>query len=237
MLNPFFINNAKKEYRFFYLSIFKSIQTKMQYLVIEGNIGAGKTTLATMLANDLNAKLILEQFADNPFLPRFYENPERYSFPLELSFLAERYKQLNIDLRTGSLFQNLTIADYFFMKSLIFAQNTLSGDELQLYKQIFSIIYNTLPKPNLYVYLHLPTNKLIQNIQKRGRTYEQSISPEYLNNLTQGYFDFFKQHPDYTFLIIDTSNIDFVERIEDYQKIKRIIFDKTYNKGVNRVTF
>ncbi len=209
----------------------------MQYLVIEGNIGAGKTTLATMLANDLNAKLILEQFADNPFLPRFYENPERYSFPLELSFLAERYKQLNIDLRTGSLFQNLTIADYFFMKSLIFAQNTLSGDELQLYKQIFSIIYNTLPKPNLYVYLHLPTNKLIQNIQKRGRTYEQSISPEYLNNLTQGYFDFFKQHPDYTFLIIDTSNIDFVERIEDYQKIKRIIFDKTYNKGVNRVTF
>lgn len=209
----------------------------MQYLVIEGNIGAGKTTLATMLANDLNAKLILEQFADNPFLPRFYENPERYSFPLELSFLAERYKQLNIDLRTGSLFQNLSIADYFFMKSLIFAQNTLSGDELQLYKQIFSIIYNTLPKPNLYVYLHLPTNKLIQNIQKRGRTYEQSISPEYLNNLTQGYFDFFKQHPDYTFLIIDTSNIDFVERIEDYQKIKSIIFDKTYNKGVNRVTF
>ncbi|BDX37021.1 hypothetical protein CYCD_03760 [Tenuifilaceae bacterium CYCD] len=209
----------------------------MQYLVIEGNIGAGKTTLATMLANDLNAKLILEQFADNPFLPRFYENPERYSFPLELSFLAERYKQLNIDLRTGSLFQNLSIADYFFMKSLIFAQNTLSGDELQLYKQIFSIIYNTLPKPNLYVYLHLPTNKLIQNIQKRGRTYEQSISPEYLNNLTQGYFDFFKQHPDYTFLIIDTSNIDFVEKIEDYQKIKSIIFDKTYNKGVNRVTF
>lgn len=209
----------------------------MQYLVIEGNIGAGKTTLATMLANDLNAKLILEQFADNPFLPRFYENPERYSFPLELSFLAERYKQLNIDLRTGSLFQNLSIADYFFMKSLIFAQNTLSGDELQLYKQIFSIIYNTLPKPNLYVYLHLPTNKLIQNIQKRGRAYEQSISPEYLNNLTQGYFDFFKQHPNYTFLIIDTSNIDFVERIEDYQKIKSIIFDKTYNKGVNRVTF
>ena len=140
----------------------------MQYLVIEGNIGAGKTTLATMLAQELNAKLILEQFADNPFLPQFYKNPERYSFPLELSFLAERYKQLNVDLRTGSLFQNLTIADYFFMKSLIFAQNTLTGDELQLYKQIFSIIYNTLPKPNLYVYLHLSTDKLLQNIKKRG---------------------------------------------------------------------
>ena len=209
----------------------------MQYLVIEGNIGAGKTTLATMLAQDLNAKLILEQFADNPFLPQFYQNPERYSFPLELSFLAERYKQLNVDLRTGSLFQNLTIADYFFMKSLIFAQNTLTGDELQLYKQIFSIIYNTLPKPNLYVYLHLSTDKLLQNIKKRGRDYEQTISADYLNNLTQGYFDFFKQHPDYTFLVIDTSNLDFVASAEDYLKIKEVIFDKSYNKGVNRVTF
>jgi len=209
----------------------------MQYLVIEGNIGAGKTTLATMLAQDLNAKLILEQFADNPFLPQFYQNPERYSFPLELSFLAERYKQLNVDLRTGSLFQNLTIADYFFMKSLIFAQNTLTGDELQLYKQIFSIIYNTLPKPNLYVYLHLSTDKLLQNIKKRGRDYEQTISADYLNNLTQGYFDFFKQHPDYTFLVVDTSNLDFVANAEDYLKIKEVIFDKSYNKGVNRVTF
>ena len=209
----------------------------MQYLVIEGNIGAGKTTLATMLAQELNAKLILEQFADNPFLPQFYQNPERYSFPLELSFLAERYKQLNVDLRTGSLFQNLTIADYFFMKSLIFAQNTLTGDELQLYKQIFSIIYNTLPKPNLYVYLHLSTDKLLQNIKKRGRDYEQTITADYLNNLTQGYFDFFKQHPDYTFLVIDTSNLDFVANAKDYLKIKEVIFDKSYNKGVNRVTF
>ena len=209
----------------------------MHYLVIEGNIGAGKTTLATMLAQELNAKLILEQFADNPFLPQFYKNPERYSFPLELSFLAERYKQLNVDLRTGSLFQNLTIADYFFMKSLIFAQNTLTGDELQLYKQIFSIIYNTLPKPNLYVYLHLSTDKLLQNIKKRGRDYEQTITADYLNNLTQGYFDFFKQHPDYTFLVIDTSNLDFVANAKDYLKIKQVIFDKSYNKGVNRVTF
>lgn len=190
-----------------------------------------------MLAKDLDAKLILEQFADNPFLPRFYENPERYSFPLELSFLAERYKQLNIDIRTGSLFQSLTIADYFFMKSLIFAQNTLTGDELQLYKQIFSIIYSTLPKPNLYVYLHLPTEKLLANIRKRGRDYEQTISADYLTNLTQGYFDFFKQHPDYTFLIVDTSNLDFVANQEDYHKIKNVIFDKRYNKGVNRVTF
>ncbi len=208
----------------------------MHYLVIEGNIGAGKTTLATMLAHELNAKLILEQFADNPFLAKFYKNPERYSFPLELSFLAERYSQLNSELRSTSIFHTLTIADYFFMKSLIFAQNTLSGDELQLYKQIFSIFYSTLPKPNLYVFLHLPTSLLLRNIKKRGRDYEQSITAEYLNGITEGYFDFFKQHPDYTFLIIDTSNIDFVENPEDYRRIKSVIFGQTYPRGVNRLT-
>lgn len=208
----------------------------MHYLVIEGNIGAGKTTLASMLAKDLNAKLILEQFADNPFLPKFYRNPERYSFPLELSFLAERYTQLNTELRSASLFHSLTIADYFFMKSLIFAQNTLTGDELQLYKQIFSIIYNTLPKPDLYVYLHLPTSILLNNIKKRGRDYEQSITSDYLNGIAEGYFDFFRQHPDYTFLILDTSNIDFVLNPSDYQKVKQAIFDKRYPKGVNRLT-
>ncbi|HPD95556.1 MAG: deoxynucleoside kinase [Bacteroidales bacterium] len=209
----------------------------MQYLVIEGNIGAGKTTLATMLANELNAKLTLEQFSDNPFLPKFYQNPERYSFPLELSFLAERYRQLNVDLRSTSLFHNITIADYFFMKSLIFAQNTLTGDELQLYKQLFNIIYSSLPKPDLYVYLHLPTEKLLKNIEKRGREYEKTITADYLNSISLGYFDFFKQHPNYSFLVIDTSNIDFVENISDYQKIKSVIFDQQYPKGVNRVTF
>ncbi|HRX32118.1 MAG TPA: deoxynucleoside kinase, partial [Tenuifilaceae bacterium] len=158
----------------------------MQYLVIEGNIGAGKTTLATMLANELNAKLTLEQFSDNPFLPKFYQNPERYSFPLELSFLAERYRQLNVDLRSTSLFHNITIADYFFMKSLIFAQNTLTGDELQLYKQLFNIIYSSLPKPDLYVYLHLPTEKLLKNIEKRGREYEKTITADYLNSISLG---------------------------------------------------
>ncbi|HBI80576.1 MAG TPA: hypothetical protein DDY04_01165 [Bacteroidales bacterium] len=208
----------------------------MHYLVIEGNIGAGKTSLATLLAHELNAKLILEQFADNPFLPKFYKNPERYSFPLELSFLAERYSQLNSELRTGSLFHSLTITDYYFMKSLIFAQNTLGGDELQLYKQLFTIIYNTLPKPDLYVYLHLPTNQLLKNIQKRGREYEQTITAEYLNSITQGYFDFFRQHPEYTFLVIDTSKIDFVTNHDDFLKIKSVIFDQSFKKGVNLVS-
>jgi deoxyadenosine/deoxycytidine kinase len=209
----------------------------MRYLVIEGNIGAGKTTLAKMLSDDFNAKLVLEQFADNPFLPKFYNDPQRYSFPLELSFLAERYKQLNSELRAGSLFQPTLIADYFFMKSLIFAQNTLAQDEFNLYRQIFEIIYNSIPKPDLYVFLHLPVPLLLKNIQKRGRDYEKTITSEYLEKIQQGYFEFFKQHPDYTFLVIDTSNIDFVENKVDYQKIKSAIFDEQYPKGVQRLSF
>lgn len=209
----------------------------MQYLVIEGNIGAGKTTLATRLAQEFNAKLVLERFADNPFLPKFYSNPERFSFTLELSFLADRYKQLNEELRSVSLFQPLIIADYFFMKSLIFAKNTLSGDEYNLYRQIFEIIYNSIPKPELYVYLHLPTNKLLENIHKRGRDYEQTIAAEYLEEIQKGYFDFFKQHPEYTFLVIDTTNIDFVSNYADYLKLKEIIFDQSYSKGVHMITF
>jgi deoxyadenosine/deoxycytidine kinase len=209
----------------------------MRYLVIEGNIGAGKTTLAKMLSADFNAKLVLEQFADNPFLPKFYNDPQRYSFPLELSFLAERYKQLNSELRAGSLFQPTLIADYFFMKSLIFAQNTLAQDEFNLYRQIFEIIYNSIPKPDLYVFLHLPVDLLLNNIQKRGRDYEKTITAEYLEKIQHGYFEFFKQHPDYTFLVIDTSNIDFVENKDDYQKIKSAIFDEQYPKGVQRLSF
>jgi len=149
----------------------------MRYLVIEGNIGAGKTTLTKMIAEEYNARVVLEQFADNPFLPKFYDDPQRYSFPLELSFLAERYRQLNNELRAVSLFQPLVVADYFFMKSLIFAQNTLAQDEFNLYRQIFEIIYSSIPKPDLYVYLHLPVPRLIQNIKKRGREYENPFHP------------------------------------------------------------
>ncbi|HOP04798.1 MAG TPA: deoxynucleoside kinase [Tenuifilaceae bacterium] len=209
----------------------------MQYLVVEGNIGAGKTTLATMLSNEMNARIVLEQFSDNPFLPKFYANPERFSFPLELSFLAERYKQLNSELSKTSLFQPLVIADYFFMKSLIFARNTLAEDEYTLYRQIFDIIYSSIPKPDLYVYLHVPTEKLISNIKKRGRDYEQTISSDYLEKIQNGYFEFFKQHPSYSFLILDTSNLDFVEKQEDYLKIKNAIFDKQHKKGIQRITF
>ncbi len=190
-----------------------------------------------MLALELNAKLVLERFAENPFLPKFYSNPEQFGFPLELSFLADRYKQLNDELRSISLFQPLIIADYFFMKSLIFAKNTLSGDEYNLYRQIFEIIYNSIPKPDLYVFLHLPTQRLLDNIHSRGRDYEQTITAEYLEEIQKGYFDFFKQHPEYTFLVIDTSNLDFVSNRSDYLKLKEVIFDQKYLKGIHRVTF
>jgi len=207
----------------------------LNYLVIEGNIGAGKTTLAKMIAEDYNAKLILEQFADNPFLPKFYNDPDRYSFPLELSFLAERYQQLNRDLTSRDLFKPFNVADYYFMKSLIFAKATLKHDEYNLYRQIFNIIYQSIPKPDLYVYLHVDVKKLLANISKRGRDYEKGISEEYLKNLQKGYFDFFRQQNDMSFLIIDTSNVDFVDNQEDYEKIKELIFQKKYDRGIHRI--
>jgi len=206
----------------------------IDYLVIEGNIGAGKTTLATMLSVDLNSKLILEGFSDNPFLPKFYSDPAKYSFPLELSFLAERYSQLKTDLPGRDLFHELTIMDYYFMKSLIFAQNTLAPDEYNLYRKIFDIIYERLPKPDLYVYLHMPENRLIENIRQRGRNYEQSIEIGYLKTIREGYFNFFAQQSDFPVLIIDTANMDFVKNNTHYQHIKDLIFGKKYFNGINR---
>lgn len=207
----------------------------LNYIVIEGNIGAGKTTLATMLAEKVGARLFLEQFADNPFLPKFYEDQERYSFPLELSFLAERYNQLNKELRHQDLFHNVTISDYFFMKCIIFAKSTLADDEFKLYSQIFDIIYKTLPKPDIYVYLHLPVDKLLKNIVHRGRDFEQTIKGDYLEKIQEGYFSFFKQHPEYKFLVIETQNLDFVANPDHFELLRQIIFDKNYSVGINRV--
>ncbi len=207
----------------------------IDYLVIEGNIGAGKTTLATMLSADLNSRLILEGFSDNPFLPKFYSDPAKYSFPLELSFLAERYSQLKTDLANRDLFHELTITDYYFMKSLIFAQNTLAPDEYNLYRKFFDIIYERLPKPDLYVYLHLSENQLIENIRSRGRDYEQSIAPDYLKTIREGYFNFFSQQTSFPVLILDTSNIDFVKKETDYLLIKDSIFGRDYPNGISRV--
>jgi len=207
----------------------------INYLVIEGNIGAGKTTLAQMLSRDFNAKLVLEQFAENPFLPKFYREPDKYSFPLEMSFLAERYNQLNRELQNFDLFSSFTVSDYYFMKSLIFAQNTLQNDEYKLYHQFFKIIYDKMPKPDLYVYLHLNVEKLLRNIESRGREYERYIAPEYLEKIREGYFSFFKQQEDFPIVIIDTNNIDFVNNRDDYLLIQDAILKNDYKRGINRV--
>ena len=206
---------------------------RYNYVVIEGNIGAGKTTLAGRIADDFNARLILEHFADNPFLPKFYSDPEKYSFPLELSFLASRYRQLKDELVAQDLFKSFTVADYYFMKSLVFASSTLSGDEFNLYRQIFYIIYGSLPKPDIYVYLHLNPDRLLQNIEKRGRSYEQGITREYLQTIQESYFAFFKQNPENRYLIIDINEIDFVNNKSHYDKIIETIFQRDYPAGMN----
>jgi len=211
------------------------METRYNYVVIEGNIGAGKTTLAKRIAEDFNARLILESFADNPFLPKFYNEPEKYSFPLELSFLASRYKQLKEELVPQDLFKSFTVADYYFMKSLVFAASTLDGDEYNLYRQIFYIIYGSLPKPDIFLYLHLTPDRLLQNIEKRGRTYERNITSEYLQKIQENYFSFFRQNPDNKYVIIDVNNVDFVANESHYRKIIEIVFEKDYPNGLNKV--
>jgi deoxyadenosine/deoxycytidine kinase len=210
---------------------------KYNYIVIEGNIGAGKTTLASMIARDYNAKLILERFADNPFLPKFYSDPSRYSFPLELSFLADRYRQLKEELMEQDLFRSFTVADYYFMKSLVFSSKTLEQDEFSLYRQIFYIIYSSLPKPDLYVYLHVPPERLLRNIALRGREYEKSITADYLNGIHESYFNFFRQNPENRYLVLDISDIDFVANHEDYDRIKEMIFNVPVAQGINLRNF
>jgi len=193
--------------------------------------------LCHKIATDRNAKLILEQFADNPFLPKFYENPERYSFPLELSFLADRYNQLKKNLESFDLFSELIVSDYFFMKSLIFSSSTLQEDEYKLYRQLFDIIYSSLPKPDLYVYLHKTSDNLMKNIRLRGREYEQNISFDYLKSIENGYFNFFKQQKSLKILIIDTNSLDFVNNKHDYKMIVNTIFNCDYDEGINRIVF
>ncbi len=211
------------------------MEVRYNYVVIEGNIGAGKTSLASMIADEYNARLVLEQFADNPFLPKFYREPDKYAFPLELSFLASRYKQLNEEFGTRDMFKSFTVADYYFMKSLVFAASTLKGDEYNLYRQIFYIIYGQMPKPDIYVYLHQTPERLLENIRRRGREYEKQITPEYLQKIQESYFSFFRQNPEACYLIIDINNIDFVANCEHYRNITEIIFCNEWGKGLNMV--
>ena len=196
---------------------------RFNYIAFEGNIGAGKTTLTTKIAEDFNAKTVLERFADNPFLPKFYEDQNRYAFPLEMSFLADRYKQLSDDLAQFDLFKDFIVADYHIFKSLIFAKITLAEDEYRLYRTLFDIVYREMPKPDLYLYLYQNTERLLENIKKRGRSYEQNIPADYLDKINSGYLDYIKSQSDLNVLIIDVSDRDFVINQEDYLYILKEI--------------
>lgn len=206
---------------------------KYKYIVIEGNIGAGKTSLASLLAEESGSRLVLEAFSDNPFLAKFYENPDRYAFQLELSFLSERYHQIKTELGHPDLFGQAVISDYFLAKSFIFSKYNLKEDEMKLFEKLFSIINLQAPKPDLYVYLHLPVEKLLENIKRRGRSYEKHISYEYLKEVQDGYFGFFKSQQEMKILVIDTSQIDFVNRESDLQGLKKVIFEDDYSVGLN----
>ena len=200
------------------------------HIAIEGNIGSGKTTLATMLANDIDARLVLEQFADNPFLPKFYSDPEKHAFPLELFFMAERYHQLK-NLKEQDLFKPQIVSDYFFMKSKLFAQNNLKKDEMQLFNRLFDIMLSSLSKPDLLVYLYSDVERLQQNIKNRGRDFEQNISDEYLQNIQDKYLDFLRKQSDFPVLLLDVTNVDFVADKNIYDKIGELIFVE-YSVGV-----
>lgn len=209
---------------------------KYPYIVVEGNIGSGKTSLVKMLTKELSAHSIYEEFSDNPFLPKFYAEPEKHAFPLELSFLAERYHQLKKELNTRDLFHKNIISDYYFIKSLIFAEITLPEDEFALYKKLFHIIHQKLPQPDLLIYLYSDVERLQKNISKRGRDYESQITDDYLKKIHKGYFNFLSQQNSFPVLILNLTNIDFVEQKEDFMKIL-VSLGETYEKGVHRINY
>lgn len=202
---------------------------KYHFITIEGNIGAGKTTLSHMLSKKLNARLILEGFADNPFLPKFYENPGQYAFPLELFFMAERYKQMKEMFQNNDLFQNITISDYLFTKCLLFAKVNLPEEEFKLYQKLFDIIHQQVIFPDILIYLHAPVSKLQSNIKKRNRTYEQNIQDDYLFNIQETYVNYIKQH-NVTTLFVDVSNADFLSNNKHVQIILDAL-EKEYEPG------
>jgi deoxyadenosine/deoxycytidine kinase len=207
-----------------------------KYIVIEGCIGAGKTTLSEMLAEDLNAELVLERFADNSFLPKFYKDPLHYAFPVEMTFLTDRYQQLKQLLSQRDMFKDLVISDYFIDKCIIFSKNNLQPDEYNLYTKVYDIISTYLPKPDLLIYLYNNADRLLQNIAKRGRSYEQEITADYLNNIQDSYMTYLKQHPNLPILIVEARDLDFVQNPADYQKIKDLL-NQQYPVGITRVTF
>ena len=206
------------------------------YVVVEGSIGAGKTTLSTMLASELNAELVLERFADNPFLEKFYKDPEHYAFPVEMTFLMDRYQQLKNLLTARDLFTDFVIGDYFIDKCLLFSKNNLTKDEFSLFKKVFDTIADFLPKPDLILYLYTKPDRLLKQIAKRNRSFEKDITIEYLTDIQEKYLTYFRENQQIPILLVDTENIDFVENNSDYQRLKKLILTQ-YTDGIHRILF
>ena len=206
------------------------------YIVIEGCIGAGKTSLAEMFAQDFNAELVLERFADNTFLPKFYKDPEHYAFPLEMTFLTERYQQLKTLLTKRDLFTDLVIADYFIDKCVIFSKNNLQSDEYNLFTKVYEIISSHMPKPDLLIYLYNTSENLLKDIAKRGRPYGQEITADYLESIQENYLTYLKHRTQIPILIVESNKLDFVNNPEDYQKLKDLVTIR-YPVGITRIIF
>ena len=206
------------------------------YIAIEGNIGAGKTTLCQMLQKQYNCRLVLEQFADNPFLPYFYENPERHAFSVELFFMTERHKQMQENLSQGNLFQDLIISDYIFLKTLLFARKNLPAEEYRLFQRLFHILNTNFRKPDLLVFLHRSVPSLLKNIKTRGREYEQEIAPDYLQGIQDTYFEYFRTEQSIPILIIDVEELNFLSNKEHYKMILEAMQEK-YQPGMHHISF
>lgn len=207
---------------------------KYRYITIEGNIGAGKTTLANLLSQEYGGTIILEQFRENPYLAKFYDDPERFAFQLEMSFMLDRYQQLNKILNEPRIFEQFVVSDYMFTKSLLFAKINLTREEHKLYRHLFDLIYQKLPKPDVIFYLHADAAHLLRNIKKRGRTYEKVISKHYLNKIEKIYFEYFKQIPDQKVAIINVNDMDWVGNVFVYDHMLEL-FDRDYKPGLNIV--
>jgi len=204
------------------------------FIAIEGNIGAGKTTLAAKLAGDFNGNLVLEQFSSNSFLPLFYKDPKRYAFSLELFFMAERYNQFKEKIMVKELFSSFTVSDYSFVKSLLFSKINLGEEEYSLFQQLFQIIYERLPKPDMLFYLHTPVDTLLNNIGKRGRGFETDIKADYLKAIETAYFDYMKQQTDMTIIVVNAAELDFVNNLKDYKFMLQVI-QAEFKPGINYV--
>lgn len=207
---------------------------KYRYVSIEGNIGAGKTTLAELLAKEFGGRIILEQFRENPYLEKFYSDKESYALQLEMSFMLDRYQALNKILSEPHIFDHFVVSDYMFARSLLFAKINLKREEHQLLRHLFDVMDKKLPKPELIFYLHLDTANLLDNIKKRGRQYEQVITKPYLNRIERMYFEYFKQMQNQKIVIVNVKNTNWAKDVFVFQHLLEL-FDRDYKEGVNIV--